>query len=337
MQTAASQLPQLAAQIVAGLRRDGPALFCIYTACEQPQGAVPTYLRCASAVESRAFPSFVYDPDRGADWASRFSLAGSPQIDRGLAHAPVCLRDLAGPGGEPDAGVYLCRFPNARPAVLTTTSCKCRARNGTPIWCLWHSISSCRVRRPWTRCPMSICWARRIECTGWCVRRGLVAFARKCLAAWRGLQTLNQIDGAQGLPLAEQEPTRGRDEEQTAASPVSGQPLGADPAPADGVPPAAPRRRHPRRSGRTAGQAYVDTDMCTTCDDMYRSQPRDVRLQRGKAGLHQGHHGRELPRTRRSGGKHGRSVAARRLRRRRPSASVCSTPRRRCSASRRSP
>jgi ferredoxin len=42
---------------------------------------LPGYLAAASAMQSRAFPAFSYDPGRGADSASRFSLENNPQPD----------------------------------------------------------------------------------------------------------------------------------------------------------------------------------------------------------------------------------------------------------------
>lgn len=35
----------------------------------------------AAAMESRAFPSFTYDPSAGSNWATRFYLADNTQVE----------------------------------------------------------------------------------------------------------------------------------------------------------------------------------------------------------------------------------------------------------------
>ena len=63
---------------------DGPALINIYTTC-QPEHQVADDVSCARAlmaVESRAFPVFVYNPKGGPTLASRLSLQGNPSVKR---------------------------------------------------------------------------------------------------------------------------------------------------------------------------------------------------------------------------------------------------------------
>ncbi|MBF0161801.1 MAG: thiamine pyrophosphate-binding protein [Magnetococcales bacterium] len=63
---------------------DGPALINIYTTC-QPEHQVADDLSSTQAllaVESRAFPVFIYDPEAGPTLASRLSLQGNPSVKR---------------------------------------------------------------------------------------------------------------------------------------------------------------------------------------------------------------------------------------------------------------
>ncbi|WP_130470791.1 thiamine pyrophosphate-dependent enzyme [Candidatus Magnetaquicoccus inordinatus] len=63
---------------------NGPALINIYTTC-QPEHQVADDQSCAravAAVESRAFPVFIYNPDKGPTLASRLSLQGNPSVER---------------------------------------------------------------------------------------------------------------------------------------------------------------------------------------------------------------------------------------------------------------
>ncbi|MBF0428318.1 MAG: 4Fe-4S binding protein [Magnetococcales bacterium] len=66
------------------LEFDGPALINVYTTC-QPEHQVADDRSCdraLQAVESRAFPVFIHDPDGGPTLASRLSLQGNPSIRR---------------------------------------------------------------------------------------------------------------------------------------------------------------------------------------------------------------------------------------------------------------
>ncbi|MEO5362545.1 MAG: thiamine pyrophosphate-dependent enzyme [Magnetococcus sp. DMHC-8] len=66
------------------LQYDGPALINIYTTC-QPEHQVADDRSCAravAAVESRAFPVFIYNPEGGPTLASRLSLQGNPSVER---------------------------------------------------------------------------------------------------------------------------------------------------------------------------------------------------------------------------------------------------------------
>jgi ferredoxin len=80
LQSTASNLLQLRDCLQRGLRHAGPALFSVYAPADG-ESSLPGYLAAASAMQSRAFPAFSYDPGRGADSASRFSLENNPQPD----------------------------------------------------------------------------------------------------------------------------------------------------------------------------------------------------------------------------------------------------------------
>lgn len=82
LQSPVSNLLQARDAVQRGLRYAGPALFSVYAGPPASQAVVPTYLVAAAAMQSRAFPAFCYDPAAGTDTASRFSLAGNPQVER---------------------------------------------------------------------------------------------------------------------------------------------------------------------------------------------------------------------------------------------------------------
>jgi ferredoxin len=82
LQSSASNLLQLRAQLFAGLAGSGPALFSVFSGATGHAGDIPPYLVGAAAMESRAFPAFVCDPSAGADLAARCSVAGNPQAQQ---------------------------------------------------------------------------------------------------------------------------------------------------------------------------------------------------------------------------------------------------------------
>ena len=79
LQAPASHLLDAADGVRAGLRYAGPAVFSVFSGASGHTGELPPYLIAAAALESRAFPAFVYDPSAGPDLATRFSVAGNPR------------------------------------------------------------------------------------------------------------------------------------------------------------------------------------------------------------------------------------------------------------------
>ncbi|MFZ1755146.1 MAG: thiamine pyrophosphate-dependent enzyme, partial [Caldilineaceae bacterium] len=62
---------------------DGPAIVSTYTTCQPEHGVADDMARHQSklAVDSRAFPMFVYDPRNGDTIKERLSLKGNPAVD----------------------------------------------------------------------------------------------------------------------------------------------------------------------------------------------------------------------------------------------------------------
>ncbi|RMI27417.1 MAG: hypothetical protein D6681_00710 [Calditrichaeota bacterium] len=82
LQAPASHLARVSEHVRRGLRYPGPALFCVYSGAQGRSEGFPPYLMAAAALESRAFPLWVYDPAAGPDWASRFSVEGNPRPEQ---------------------------------------------------------------------------------------------------------------------------------------------------------------------------------------------------------------------------------------------------------------
>ncbi len=74
LQATSSSLYRLRQRVEDGMGSHEPALFSIFAGAPAAAGNLPRYLTAAAAMESRAFPAFVYDAGAGANWAERFSL-----------------------------------------------------------------------------------------------------------------------------------------------------------------------------------------------------------------------------------------------------------------------
>jgi hypothetical protein len=81
LQVSSAHLYRMRDALVRGMRYDGPALFCVYSGATPSVEGVAPYLLAAAATESRAFPTFCYDPSAGPDWARRFDLATNPALE----------------------------------------------------------------------------------------------------------------------------------------------------------------------------------------------------------------------------------------------------------------
>lgn len=61
-----------------GLAAFSPVLFYVFASRD---GKTNTFLSTGAAVEGRAFPSLLYNSDRGPRWGSRFDIGNNPQFD----------------------------------------------------------------------------------------------------------------------------------------------------------------------------------------------------------------------------------------------------------------
>jgi hypothetical protein len=93
LQTTNSSLHQMSEGISEGLMCRGPALFSVFSGGDPKSSNLPPYLVSASATQSRAFPTLLYSPQNGDDWASRFSIDANPQPERIWAMGEFSYQD----------------------------------------------------------------------------------------------------------------------------------------------------------------------------------------------------------------------------------------------------
>ena len=251
VQTAASHLPRLAESVTAALRHEGPALLSVFVGPSSPAAGIPTYVHCAAAVESRAVPSFVYDPDRGPDWPDRFALVGSPQAELAWPRHRVAYEDPDGGSVEEELAFTV--------VDLLVLDPRLRRHFGLVPRAGWHPRMlpvAEYLALPAKAAADSLAYVYLVDAADRLHRavigRDLLAIARSCATHWAKLQGLARpttaLVGA-APPVAPEAPS---------------EPTTAAPEPTTAAPEPTP----------SPDAAWIDTALCTTCDECTALNPR---------------------------------------------------------------
>jgi pyruvate-ferredoxin/flavodoxin oxidoreductase len=98
LQSAISNVTHLLEGYIDGLNSRRPALLNVYAVCPPEHGVADDLAVAQSklAVESRAYPLFRYDPDKGASYADSASLEGNPALDQDWPTYTLSYKDESG-------------------------------------------------------------------------------------------------------------------------------------------------------------------------------------------------------------------------------------------------
>lgn len=271
-QAPSSALCRLQERVLKGLLYDGPALFSIYSGATGTVDGIPPYLLSAAALESRAFPTFTYDPAAGPDWASRFDIRDNPH-----AEADWPVHTLSFEDEEQQSVVETVPFTHADFAV-----CDARYKR--------HWVPTSRSK--WSDAMMPIgdylsvanpngsesapyVWTAdahgRIRRT--ILDDRMINAARRCRQTWRGLQELGGINNSHArrqLEEARESWHKERESEpETRRDPADRQPAApvvADPA-AEQAPMPPADLGTPEMETALPGDPWIETPRCTTCNE----------------------------------------------------------------------
>ena len=273
LQAASSDLYRVRGLLIKGLSHEGPALFSIFSGVTPSVSGVAPYLLAAAAKESRAFPTFIYDPAAGSDRASRSCVGNNPQIQSDWPKHQLSYED-----GDQQRVVEEVAFTYADFAVCDARYRAHRVPVERPHW---HDSMVPVGEHPLFKAE------RRSETVAyvWTVdadnllRRTVVGDkllrgARRALEVWRSLQALagindpyvertlaNEREAWEREKKAEFEALRedaepGTDEpvvaEAPATAPTGETPVASEPAEALPADPDTP---------------YIETPRCTTCNE----------------------------------------------------------------------
>ncbi len=215
LQTSVSRLNLLQSGIQAGLKSDGPALFCVYAGGSENRSALPAYLDAAAATESRVLPAFTYDPARGDTLKVRLEIQANPQNDQVWTREAFAFRTATGD----DAAIEL--------AFTPADFLCCDRRLAGQFWdvpaAFWHEQmiplqdylaqgrEAARSGIPYLLTVDEEGLIHRVAVT-----RAVVATVLQCLSAWRHMQEVGGINNSYTAHQVAQEKARLEAEQQAA-------------------------------------------------------------------------------------------------------------------------
>ncbi len=270
LQASASHLPRLESEVAEGLRYKGAALYCVYTGPDEESESVPRYLRCASAVEGRAFPCFVHHPGYGGDWAQRFKLVANPQSEEPWPIHNFNYEDSDGRAMSEEIAFTVVDFLAMDPrfaAQYVSVPPEDWHPNMVPL----GDYLALQEGETFGRVPYLLMVNDSNTLHRVIVRRGLVAAARRCADLWRSFQELGGIRNSHALRLLEAERQRAI-EQRDASHPAteSAAELAAVTEAATDMaaePPADSTQVSEEAAALVTDQAYIETELCTSCND----------------------------------------------------------------------
>ena len=268
LQTVASRLHQDRERIERGLAYAGPTLFSVFSGDPGGHASLPPYLCAAAALESRAFPSLVYDPSAGPDWASRCDLEANPQVERDWPMHAVEYEDADHQRQSEDTEFTLADFLACDDRWSAHFAPAPRAVDAGAL-----EPASAAIAGPTgaERAPFLWMVDGAHELTRVLVDERLIREARRCREAWHSLQELGGIHNSHAARLLARE-RREAEARALAAMPVGGAPKIAV---AEAVSPAAEAAPIPEAAAEPVpGEPYIETVRCSSCNECIQLNSR---------------------------------------------------------------
>lgn len=248
LQSASAGLVRHADAVRAALAYPGPSLISVFTGA-QLGAAVPPYLVAAAATDSRAFPTFAYDPAAAPGLAGRLSLDGAPQPERAWPVHPFAYAGDDGQRIEESLAITPVDFALCDPALAG-----CFAEAPRSAWTADLVLAADQLETAGGRAgPIPFVWAvdadgrlRRLV-----VDERLMQASRRMADAWSRLREIAAPRPASGeAPAAE----------ATVAATATVVAVDASPS-------AAPAAEEPASATATSDDPYIETPRCTTCNE----------------------------------------------------------------------
>jgi hypothetical protein len=258
LQASAAQLAAQRERVLQAMRYPGASLISVFSGASGHAGDLPPYLVAAAATESRAFPSFSYDPAAGPDWASRFSLEGNPQPERDWPLHALTYEDAEHQRVQAQVAFTPMDFAACDARYAQHFAAVPRAGRGLAL----APAAEC-VQRDSKGVPDKLPSLLMVDDANWVhqviVDDRLLREARRAAEAWRSLQELGGIRNSHAERALAREREKGEEARAAVAPAPTPAPVAAANA-ASAAEPAAP----PERS---SDEPYIETPRCSSCDE----------------------------------------------------------------------
>jgi hypothetical protein len=256
-----------------GITWTGPALFSVFSGAAGASSDLPPYLMAAAAMDSRAFPAFVYDPSAGPDWASRLDVQANPQPDADWPIRSLAYEDEAHQRIREDlpftfVDFLACDRRNDRHLAGAPRGVRTDSLMPINAW-----LAAEPTGMP-TSVPSVLMVDRDHRLHRVVVDEKLMRDARRCRQVWHSLQELGGIHNSHAERLLEREREARRDDEARERRDREHQARETRQA-GESVPAAAPAETSDAAAAVVANQdeaqspeePYIDTPRCSTCNE----------------------------------------------------------------------
>jgi hypothetical protein len=266
LQSPASSLYQLRAEIQRGLDYAGPALFSVFSGATKTSGGLPPYLIGAAALEARVFPAFSFDPSAGNDWASRFCLATNPQTEEDWP-----LREFAYEDERNQAVAQQLPFTLVDFVACDSRYAKHFSRVPKAHWSAALTPVAAALAQPGRGSLDSVPSLTMVDSEN-CLQKvivdeKLIREARRCRSMWNSLQELGGIHNSHAERLLARERQRWEAELASAVAQAASEPVASVAAPAAAAAPAVAEEAVEQEAERSPDEAYIETARCSTCNE----------------------------------------------------------------------
>jgi len=272
MQAAAASLYRLRLALMAGLSSDRPALFSVY--------AGSGYLDSAAATESRAFPSFVYDPAAGKGQAARFSLQGNPQPLADWPAHRVSFEDASHTIGGEDTTFTLADFAAADARFADRYACIPRSEWNDELVTVDRFLGM-PARERSDKVPYVLLIDADNVLHRAIVDEKLIDAASRCLDAWHSLREFGGVGNSHAAAALTEAKAAWEAEKAELKARASAQAVVARVvAPAGDVAESAPAESAPETPAEEAAaepssdDPWIETIRCTSCNECIQINER---------------------------------------------------------------
>jgi ferredoxin len=273
LHAAASHLPRCGERIGEAMRFAGPALFCIYSGASAVAPGQSTYLAAAAAMESRAFPAFVYDPSGGPDWASRFRLDDNPQPELDWPIHGFEYEDAQHRRVHLDLAFTFADFAAADPRFASHVARLPAGSDESDLVAIDEALVRDGGRMP-ERIPCLRMIDERDRLHTVVVDEQLLHKARRSREMWHSLQELGGVHNSHAKRLLERE--RAAWEASHAAAALVPAPTPAVAAAQAATPSLLAEAAAPdaEAAAPSRDDAYIETVRCSTCNECTQINPK---------------------------------------------------------------